>query len=117
MSTQPTNTKNIKAKIRAAFKTIMDVRDERISLNEMMEDAREMMDDAGISRKVFAMMQTYLLMKQTDREAFVEFFDMIREVLDEDFQPSLFDQEKEKKKELAKARKAKNAPEKSGEEE
>jgi len=110
MSTQPTNTANIKQKIRAAFKTIMDVRDERINLNEMMEDAREMMDAAGISRKVFAMMQTYLLMKATDREAFIEFFEMIREVLDEDFQPSLFDAEKQKKKDLKEKRKAKNAP-------
>lgn len=104
------NTKNIKDVMRKAFKTIMDVRDERIDLNELMKDAREMMEDAGISKSVFSMGQKYLLMGPTDREAFREFFDMMREVLDEDFQPSLFDAEKQKKKELAEARKEKNTP-------
>lgn len=104
------NTGNLKDVVREAFNTIMKVRDDRIDLNEMMKDAREMMERAGISKSVFAMAQKYLLMDAQDREAFREFFDMIQEVLDSDFQPSLFDAEKERKKELKKAREAKNAP-------
>ena len=108
MSTQPTNTENIKSVIKKAFATIIDVRDQRIDLNEMMADAREMMERAGISKKVFSMAQAYLLMDTNDREAFQEFFEMIREVLDAEFQPTLFDAEREKKKELDQQRKEKN---------
>ena len=104
------NTKNLKEVIKKAFSTIISVRNDRIDLNEAMQDARDMMKNAGISGKVFSMAQSYLLMDEQDREAFREFFDMMREVLDEDFQPSLFDAEKERKRELAKARKAKNTP-------
>lgn len=111
------NSKNLKEVIKAAFATIISVRDDRIDLNEQMNDARDMMEQAGISRKVFSMAQSYLLMDAQNREAFREFFDIIREVLDEDFQPSLFDAEKAKKKELAKARKEKNALPKPDEEE
>jgi len=102
------NSKNLKDVIKKAFDTIISVRDDRIDLNEMMQDARDMMKNAGISPSVFSMAQKYLLMNEQDREAFREFFDMIREVLDDDFQPTLFDAEKAKKKELAKARKEKN---------
>lgn len=104
------NTKPLQEVIKKAFATIISVRDDRIDLNEMMNDARDAMEQAGISRKVFSMGQSYLLMDAQNREAFREFFDIMREVLDEDFQPSLFDAEKAKKKELAKARKEKNAP-------
>jgi len=104
------NTKNLKEVIKKAFSTIISVRNDRIDLNEAMQDARDMMKNAGISGKVFSMAQSYLLMDEQDREVFREFFDMMREVLDEDFQPSLFDAVKERKRELAKARKAKNTP-------
>jgi len=104
------NEKNLKQVIQKAFGTIIDVRDERIDLNEKMNDARDMMEQAGISRKVFSMMQGYLLMDVQNREAFKVFFETIQEVLDEEFQPTLFDAEKEKKKKLAKERKAKNKP-------
>lgn len=117
MSEDMRNTKNLKEVIRKAFKTIVDVRDERIDLNEKMNDARDMMEAAGVSRKVFSMAQSYLLMDAQNREMFREFFDIIREILDEDFQPSLLDAEKEKKKELAKARKEKNSPPKPDDEE
>ena len=104
------NEKNLKQVIQKAFGTIIDVRDERIDLNEKMNDARDMMEQAGISRKVFSMMQGYLLMDVQNREAFKVFFETIQEVLDEEFQPTLFDAEKAKKKKLAKERKAKNKP-------
>lgn len=104
------NTKSLKETVKGAFATIMSVRNDRIDLNEMMADAREMMKNAGISGKVFSMAQSYLLMDAQDREAFNEFFDIIKEVLDAEFQPTLFDAEKERKKELSKARKAKNSP-------
>jgi len=117
MSADMRNTKNLKDVMRSAFGTIMDVRDERIDLTEKLKDAREMMENAGVSNAVFSMAQKYLLMKEQDREAFREFFDIIREVLDEDFQPSLFEAEKEKKRELNKARKERNAPAETEEEE
>ena len=56
------NTKNLKEVIKKAFSTIISVRNDRIDLNEAMQDARDMMKNAGISGKVFSMAQSYLLM-------------------------------------------------------
>lgn len=111
-----TNSQGIKDVVKKAFATIMSVRNDRIDLNEMMKDAREMMENAGVSNGVFSMAQKYLMLSATDREAFDAFFGMIKDVLDEEFQPSLFEAENLKKKELAKARKEKNAPEDSEDE-
>lgn len=111
------NSSNLKDAIRKAFGTTMDVRDERIDLNEKMKDARETMAAAGVPPKVFAWAQSYLLMTGQDREICRELFETICEVLDEDFQPTLFDAEKAKKRDLNAARKARNEPQETDEEE
>jgi hypothetical protein len=86
------NTDGLKKAVRKAFKTILDVKGERQNLNAKLAEMREMLVQQGVSKKVFAMAQTYLALDQEDRDAFNEFFDIFKEVIDTEFQPDLLKQ-------------------------
>jgi len=87
------NEKALKEEIRAAFKTIISVRDDRQQLNAQLAEVREKMVQHGVPKKVFALAQSYALLDADNRDLFTTFFDTFREVIDAEFQPSLFGHE------------------------
>ena len=90
MTDQKENVAGVKEAIRKAFNTILSVRKDRGDLNAQLAEVREMMVQKGVSKKVFALMQSYLLLDADDREIFKEFFEIFQEVIDAEFAPSLF---------------------------
>jgi len=85
------NLKPLKKAIREGIKELTKLKTDRKAVNASMGAVREQLNASGIPKVSLSMGMKYLEMTQEEREASDIAFEIVREVVTESFEPTLFD--------------------------
>ena len=85
------NIAGLKSDIKATLDIEIGAKKDRAEINAAVNAARTALEAKGVPKKILSMGLTYLGFNKENREAFDATMDVIKEVIDENFEPDLFD--------------------------
>ena len=85
------NIKKLKEAAAKGISEILDHKAERSAVNAKIAAVRADLEAKGIPKKILAAGLNYLTMTADEREAWDQVFDIVKEVVDDKFQPDMFD--------------------------